>query len=103
LAWNDHARCVEHGEWVEVEHPMAAPAPAQPARGPIVEAAGSIPRVHDHCSIFEASRARGIEWSGKLELSPLLSVERIASAPRSEPGDSPFALYLLAPKHSPPC
>lgn len=103
LAWKDHARCAEHGEWIDVDHTVTAASAAAPSHGPQVDAAGSSSRAHDHCTILEASRVRGITWDGGLAASPAKPVVRACLTPAVEPVEIGFELYLLAPKHSPPC
>jgi len=102
-AWRDHARCAEHGEWVDVDRAETSASAVQPSHGPQVEAAGSSSRTHDHCTILEASRVRGITWDGGLAASPAKPVFRPWLTPAVEPIQVGFELYLLAPKHSPPC
>jgi hypothetical protein len=108
LAWKDHARCAEHGEWVDVAGPVAATSPVQlsseqPSRGPQVDPATPSSGAHDHCTILESSRVRGVEWNGGLDASAPRALVLLPTMQIDEPGDVGFALYLLAPKHSPPC
>ena len=101
LARGRHARCAEHGEWIDVAHQPSA-AQSEPARGPIAERFAST-QAHDHCVLVEASRIRAVVCDG----APMhLAHEAPASIvpPRSDdPLDVGFDRYLLAPKQSPPC
>jgi hypothetical protein len=103
LAWNDHVRCEEHGEWVDVAAPAVSACTAQPSQGPHVHAAESSSKSHEHCTVVESSRVRGIEWSGGFDASAPRALVLPASVRATEPGEVGFALYLLAPKHGPPC
>jgi hypothetical protein len=103
LAWNDHARCAEHGEWVDVASPTTATSAVQPSHGPQVDAAESSSKSHDHCTVVESSRVRGIEWTGGVDAPAPRSLVLPSSVRATEPDHVGFALYLLAPKHGPPC
>ncbi len=103
LAWNDHARCAEHGEWVDVARPATVTSAVESSHGPQVDASDSSSKSHDHCTVVESSRIRGIEWSGGFDASAPRSLVLPSSVRATEPGEVGFALYLLAPKHGPPC
>lgn len=96
-----HARCAEHGEWIDVGHGEAAAA-AHHHRGPVADFAGSSQN-HDHCLLVEAARVRAVACHA----SPIeLGHEIVAtSVPLrlADPLDVGFDRYLLAPKQSPPC
>jgi hypothetical protein len=103
LAWKDHARCAEHGEWIDVAAPATVTDAPAPSHGPRVDASESSSKSHDHCAVLESSRVRGVEWKGELDTSAPRSLVLLPAEQVVEPGAVGFAVYLLAPKHSPPC
>jgi hypothetical protein len=96
-----HARCAEHGEWIDVGR-AGASAHAHHDRGPVADSAASS-QEHDHCLIVEATRVRATSCQGDpVELEREL-LEIVAPLRAAEPLDVGFARFLLAPKQSPPC
>ena len=101
LSLEGHARCAEHGEWIDVAH---APVPVHPPHhaGPVLRSAGS-PEAHEHCVIVEASRLRAVVCDdAPTELAPTAPAA-ILEQPAAGPLSVGFERYLLAPKQSPPC
>jgi hypothetical protein len=101
LSRENHARCAQHGEWIDVAtSPAAAQADAHP--GPIAKPAASA-QEHEHCVLVEASRLRVVVCEG----TPTDLVHDAPAAVAPTRADAPFVAglvrYLLAPKHSPPC
>jgi hypothetical protein len=103
LAWKEHVRCAEHGEWIDVAGPAKAAAASRALHGPLVDAAASSSREHYHCTIVESSRVRATTWDSGLDATPPKPLISPVCAPVPEPVVIGFPRYLLAPKHSPPC
>jgi hypothetical protein len=101
LSREDHARCAEHGEWIDVAHQSAAEH-AAPRPGPVANAAGA-PQEHDHCVIVEASRLRVVVCDGASAELAHGAPASISPALVDDPIVAGFDRYLLAPKQSPPC
>jgi hypothetical protein len=106
LALVPHTRCAEHGELVEGG---LAPAPAHGARPLERPAVSGLPagesggeHGHDHCAIAASasSRASAPPPSAAIAATPPAEARAPAAAAPQRP--LPFALYLLAPGHSPP-
>ena len=96
-----HARCAEHGEWIDVGHGEAA-AHSHHDRGPVADFAGSS-QEHDHCLMVEAARVRAVVCDGAPVELALETVVVSVPSRAAEPLDVGFDRYLLAPKQSPPC
>jgi hypothetical protein len=103
FATRQHVRCAEHGEWTDVaaHDPPIQSAPR--SQGPIVEARASSLAGDDHCVFFLASRLREIIWQAATSVSQPSPIVAKAWTPIADPVESGFAIYLLAPKQSPPC
>ena len=101
LSIEGHARCAEHGEWIDVDHAPAAEH-ACPPTGPLVRSGGA-PEEHDHCVIVEASRLRAVACEDAPAVIVRAAPATIVPRRTAEPLDLGFDRYLLAPKQSPPC
>lgn len=113
MAFEAHARCVEHGEIVHVEAGRADPG------APELAAAGASPHAipsdahaaedHDHCALGlappgEGRVARGapaivLDADDPPAFPPAVFVSQVRSAAVPAP---PIAILLLSPKSSPP-
>jgi len=102
LARQDHVRCAEHGEWIDAPVRSIACTASPSSRGPHVDGAQPTSGSHDHCAILLASRQRGAPSATDFGLSFRSPVVVRATAPRLDPIETGFAIFLLAPKHSPP-
>ena len=103
FATQEHVRCAEHGEWIDVPAHDSPVESVPTSRGPGIEQAPTNLAGDDHCVLFLASRVRGIVWQVATSVSqPSPAIAR-AWTPIADPVESGFAIYLLAPKQSPPC
>jgi len=103
LARQDHVRCAEHGEWIDAPARSIACTASPSSRGPHIDGAPPTSGPHDHCAILLASRQRVAPSATSFGLSFRSQVLVRASVPRLDPIETGFAIFLLAPKHSPPC
>lgn len=103
FATQEHVRCAEHGEWIDVSTHVPAIESVPTNRGPVIRRPTAPLDSDDHCVFFLASRARGIVWQVATSVSQPCPVLVKVWTPIAEPVESEFAIYLLAPKQSPPC
>jgi len=105
LALVPHAVCAEHGELVEVNASASDGAPEAPDSGPRSDPGSESPSEgvdgHDHCFLAASREQRPLPASSAPCISPGDAgvVDERANDATTLPS---FALYLLAPKHSPP-
>lgn len=105
-----HARCPEHGEVIHVSSASGLAAAAVELAGAPADGLGAVARTpadnaagheHEHCYLCPTSRERvGLVAAHSL----LLPIHAASSAatPSSHAAPPSLALYLLAPKTSPP-
>ena len=102
-----HARCPEHGELLHVEAPSASEplaAPGVPTREPIVAAESELASEthdHDHCVVTSARKTQAAVRSAGPSLVVTDPVPRQV-VDEGAAASPPIALYVLAPKNSPP-
>jgi hypothetical protein len=102
-----HARCPEHGELLHVESgvPGVAPAEALVPAGESRAGARSDParesHDHDHCLVTSARKIQAATMTAGAAL-PLVAPRSPLPAQQDALAEPPIALYVLAPKNSPP-
>lgn len=102
FATQKHVRCAEHGEWIDAHADetlgQSTPRSAGPAVGQTTGSAED-----DHCIVFLASRIGEVSFPSVAAVSHPSPVVAEPWTAVVDPVESGFALYLLAPKQSPPC
>jgi len=97
-----HETCPEHGELLHSQV-RSATHHAVSGRAPGVsnseEGTGALE--HEHCSVFHHQRARAVETPASRPVA-LLAPAAPSAVPVSRPVTFAIALYLVAPKNSPP-
>lgn len=102
-----HARCPEHGELLHVDAPETGGAPA--ASSNAARESGVAPdsslasesHDHDHCVVTSARKTQAAVKSAGPAL-PVATPQLLHLARQSTSARAPIALYVLAPKNSPP-
>jgi hypothetical protein len=98
-----HEVC-EHGEWVHVDHgePSARDDQAR-GNGPVWNSASIeyAEEQHEHCGLWTPTLRPTLDTRAVLSLQPARESPQAAAQARTR-HENGFALYLLAPGHSPP-
>lgn len=108
LALVEHERCPEHGELVHANEGQAgAHQPAAPAELPAdgssrLGAADPGDDEHDACAVVASLRKRGISCQSPSDGLAVARAEGPSPLPSSPASPRERALFLLAPKNSPP-
>jgi hypothetical protein len=102
-----HATCPEHGELLHVEAagmggPAAPPSDAPTESGVASDSSlASESHDHDHCGVISARKTQAAVKSVGPAL-PVATPQPLRLARQSTSEYAPIALYVLAPKNSPP-
>jgi hypothetical protein len=101
-----HAICVQHGEEIDLDtHAARATSVASLAGTDIrflTSAGNSSEEGHHHCLFVSSRHTRSVLKEVKLRGVQLAQVARYIISARPETHPTSTAIYLAAPKHSPP-
>ncbi|HET7504443.1 MAG TPA: hypothetical protein VFK02_25650 [Kofleriaceae bacterium] len=104
-----HVRCVEHGELMHGDAPLAARLPVEvPGHGRegrqrlLRGAAGATLHGHEHCTLTSTTRDSRVDLRPPAIAQASIAISEVTAAAPQAPSAHRDGLYRTAPKTSPP-
>jgi hypothetical protein len=100
-----HVTCAEHGEVVDGDARLSSPTAEHSHDAAVLLAVEALPGAahgHDHCALAAQARERAVALRSASLTERPQAQGLSAPAPEDAPRPAAIALYLLAPKSSPP-